>query len=164
MVCARLTAAFVAALAVAVPASPALAAKGPQGLHAFTLRANEPVTHTFARTPSFAWSPVPGARTYTFELSTSKTFGDSGIVWSTKGLKSPAVSVPISLPWMTGNPYSLYAHVRAVTRRGSTAWSAPFGFNMRWSAVPAPISPARKRRIRRATDDEMFILLSSVTI
>jgi hypothetical protein len=151
MVCARLTAALVAALAVALPAGPALAARAPQGLHAFTLRANEPVTHTFARTPSFAWNPVPGARTYTFELSTSKTFGDSGIVWSTKGLKSPAVSVPISLPWMTGNPYSLYAHVRAVTRRGSTAWSAPFGFNMRWSAVPAPITPAYPGLLRWST-------------
>ncbi len=143
MVCARLTAAFVAALAVAAPAGSALAAnRGPQGLHAFTLRANEPVVHTFSRTPSFAWNPVAGAVTYRFELSTSKNFSDSGIVWSSKGLKSPAVSVPISLPWMTGNPYSLYAHVRALTRRGVTAWSAPFGFNMRWSAVPAPVTPA----------------------
>jgi hypothetical protein len=143
MVCARLTAAFVAALAVAAPAGSALAAnRGPQGLHAFTLRANEPVVHTFSRTPSFAWNPVAGAVTYRFELSTSKNFSDSGIVWSSKGLKSPAVSVPISLPWMTGNPYSLFAHVRAFTRRGATAWSAPFGFNMRWSAVPAPVTPA----------------------
>ena len=152
MVCARLTAAFVAALAVAAPAGSALAAnRGPQGLHAFTLRANEPVVHTFSRTPSFAWSPVAGAVTYRFELSTSKNFSDSGIVWSSKGLKSPAVSVPISLPWMTGNPYSLFAHVRAITRRGVTAWSAPFGFNMRWSAVPAPITPAYPGLLRWST-------------
>jgi hypothetical protein len=152
MVCARLTAAFVAALAVAAPAGSALAAnRGPQGLHAFTLRANEPVVHTFSRTPSFAWNPVAGAVTYRFELSTSKNFSDSGIVWSSKGLKSPAVSVPISLPWMTGNPYSLYAHVRALTRRGVTAWSAPFGFNMRWSAVPAPVTPAYPGLLRWST-------------
>ena len=152
MVCARLTAAFVAALAVAAPAGSALAAnRGPQGLHAFTLRANEPVVHTFSRTPSFAWNPVAGAVTYRFELSTSKDFSDSGIVWSSKGLKSPAVSVPISLPWMTGNPYSLFAHVRALTRRGATAWSAPFGFNMRWSAVPAPITPAYPGLLRWST-------------
>ena len=152
MVCARLTAAFVAALAVAAPAGSALAAhRGPQGLHAFTLRANEPVVHTFSRTPSFAWNPVAGAVTYRFELSTSKNFSDSGIVWSSKGLKSPAVSVPISLPWMTGNPYSLFAHVRALTRRGVTAWSAPFGFNMRWSAVPAPVTPAYPGMLRWST-------------
>lgn len=152
MVCARLTAAFVAALAVAAPAGSALAAnRGPQGLHAFTLRANEPVVHTFSRTPSFAWNPVAGAVTYRFELSTSKNFSDSGIVWSSKGLKSPAVSVPISLPWMTGNPYSLFAHVRAFTRRGATAWSAPFGFNMRWSAVPAPVTPAYPGLLRWTT-------------
>ena len=149
MVCARLTAAFVAALAVAAPAGSALAAnRGPQGLHAFTLRANEPVVHTFSRTPSFAWNPVAGAVTYRFELSTSKNFSDSGIVWSSKGLKSPAVSVPISLPWMTGNPYSLFAHVRALTRRGVTAWSAPFGFNMRWSATPVPVTPAYQGLLR----------------
>jgi hypothetical protein len=152
MVCARLTAAFVAALAVAAPAGSALAAnRGPQGLHAFTLRANEPVVHTFSRTPSFAWNPVAGAVTYRFELSTSRNFSDSGIVWSSKGLKSPAVSVPISLPWMTGNPYSLFAHVRAFTRRGATAWSAPFGFNMRWSAVPAPVTPAYPGLLRWST-------------
>src|SRR5215211_3688289 len=142
MACARLTAALVAAFAVAAPCGSALAARSPQGLHAFTLRADEPVVHTFARTPSFAWSPVPGAKTYQFELSTSKTFSDSGIVWTAKGLKSPAVAVPISLPWMTGNPYSLYAHVRAITRKGATSWSTPFGFNMRWPAVPTPLTPS----------------------
>jgi hypothetical protein len=142
MACARLAAAFAAALAVAAPAGQALAARAPASLHAFVLRADEPVSHTFARTPSFAWKPVPGAKTYQFELSTSRTFSDNGQVWSAKGLKTPAVAVPISLPWMTGNPYSLYAHVRAITRKGATAWSAPFGFNMRWSAVATPVTPA----------------------
>jgi hypothetical protein len=28
----------------------------------------------------------------------------------------------VSLPWATGNPYALYAHVRAVTREGPAAW------------------------------------------
>ena len=142
MACARLAAAFIAALAVAAPCGSALSASTPHNLHAFVLRADAPVTHTFDRTPSFAWSPVPGAKTYQFELSTSKKFSDSGIVWSTKGLTTPAVSIPISLPWMTGNPYSLYAHVRAITGKGAQSWSTPFGFNMRWSAVPTPITPA----------------------
>ena len=86
MACARLAAALVAAFAVAAPCGSALAARAPQSLHAFTLRADEPVVHTFARTPSFAWSPVPGTKTYQFELSTSKTFSDSGIVWTTDTL------------------------------------------------------------------------------
>jgi hypothetical protein len=152
MTCARLTAALVAALAFAVPAGSALAAvKAPQSLHAFSLRTNEPVVHTFSRTPSFAWNPVAGAVTYEFELATSKSFSDSGIVWSTTGLKSPAVAVPLSLPWITGNPYSLYAHVRAVTRKGSTPWSTVFGFNMRWTTVPSPVTPANPGLLRWTT-------------
>jgi hypothetical protein len=139
----RLAAAVFAALAVAAPAHAAPAVQsGPQGLRAFTLRANEAVVHTFSRTPSFAWSPVSGAVSYEFQLATSKNFNESGIVWQKDGVKSPAVAVPISLPWITGRPYSLYAHVRAITRKGATAWSVPFGFNMRWSAIPAPLTPS----------------------
>jgi hypothetical protein len=127
------------------------ARSGPQSLHAFTLRANEPVVHTFARTPSFAWNPVAGAVSYEFELATSKGFSEGGIVWSTNGLKSPAVAVPLSLPWITGNPYSLYAHVRAMTRKGATPWSTAFGFNMRWTSIPAPITPAHPGLLRWST-------------
>ena len=148
MACARLLVALAAALAVAAPAGNALAASAPKNVHAFTLRADEPVVHTFSRTPSFAWNPVPGAKAYQFELSTSRSFSESGTVWSAKGLRSPAVAVPISLPWMTGNPYSLYAHVRAITRKGVTAWSKPFGFNMRWSATPVPVTPAYQGLLR----------------
>jgi hypothetical protein len=124
---------------------------GPQSLHAFTLRANESVAHTFARTPSFAWNPVAGSVTYEFELATSKNFADNAIVWSTTGLKSPAVAVPLSLPWITGDPYSLYAHVRAITRKGATPWSTAFGFNMRWKAIPTPITPANAGLLRWST-------------
>jgi hypothetical protein len=148
MVCGRLAVAFIAALAVAAPVGSAHAASAPQALRAFTLRSNEAVVHTFARTPSFAWNPVRGARSYEFELATSKSFSDSGMIWSANGLKTPAVAVPISLPWMTGNPYSLYAHVRAVTPKGATRWSAPFGFNMRWTSVPTPITPAYPGMLR----------------
>ncbi len=35
----------------------------PKGLHGFMLRADEPLTTDFDRTPSFAWNPVPGAIT-----------------------------------------------------------------------------------------------------
>ena len=76
----------------------------PTGLHPFVLRADEPVVHTFSRTPSFGWNPVRGAVAYQFELATSQRFSDSSMVWSAKSLKSPAVAIPISLPWMTGHP------------------------------------------------------------
>jgi hypothetical protein len=142
MACARLAAALAAALAVALPAANAHAAAAPKELHGFTLRATESVSHTFSRTPSFAWSPVPGALTYDFELSTSKRFNENGTIYSTTGLKSPAAAIPISIPWISGNPYSLYAHVRAVTRTGETAWSTNYGFNMRWPDIAAPVTPA----------------------
>jgi hypothetical protein len=111
----------------------------PQGLKAFLLRVNEPAGHTFSRTPAFAWQPVRGAVRYEFELSTSQRFSDNAILWSATDLRSPVASIPIALPWITGNPYSLYAHVRAITRKGATAWSTPYGFNMRWPSVPTPL-------------------------
>jgi len=159
----------------------------PTGLRAFLLRPNDSVTHVFERTPSFAWSPVRGARCYEFELATSKTFSQSSLIWSnvqyTVGrhsvcaavpasspsapdatsssatttstssatgtdpaiqtvippLRVPAVSIDIALPWFTGVPYALYAHVRAITAAGVTDWSSAFGFNMRWSQVAEPL-------------------------
>jgi hypothetical protein len=138
----RCAAALLAALVLCGAADARRNTQAPTGLHAFVLRADEPVMHTFSRTPSFGWDPVRGAVAYQFELATSQRFSDSSMVWSAKGLKGPAVAVPVSLPWMTGQPYSLYAHVRAVTRKGVGAWSAPFGFNMRWPAVPSPLSPS----------------------
>ncbi len=39
-------------------------------------------------------------------------------------------------PWITGSPYALYAHVRAITKAGPTPWGKPFGFNVRWSTIP----------------------------
>jgi hypothetical protein len=135
-------AALLAALMLAGSAEARRPSSAPTGLHPFVLRADEPVMHTFSRTPSFGWNPVRGAISYQFELATGQRFSDSSMVWSAKGLKSPAVAIPISLPWMTGHPYSLYAHVRAVTRKGAGPWSVPFGFNMRWTAVPTPLSPS----------------------
>ena len=134
-------AALLAALVLSGSAEARRNSHAPTGLHAFVLRADEPVIHSFSRTPSFGWDPVRGAVAYQFELATSQRFSDSGMVWSAKGLKTPAVSIPISLPWMTGQPYSLYAHVRAVTSHGPGPWSAPFGFNMRWPTVPTPLGP-----------------------
>ena len=140
------------ALVAAVPAAvgakpkpkptpkPAAPLKVPQGLHGFLLRTDEPPSDTFARTPSFAWSPVAGAQRYDFELSTSSTFAESGQVWSGSVAGTPALPVPMALPWMTGKPYAFYARVRTVVKSQVSAWSMPFGFNMRAADAPLQIT------------------------
>ena len=115
----------------------------PAALSAFLLRADEPETHTFPRTPSFAWAPVRKAVRYEFELATNQNFSDGNILWSDDKLAQPAVAVPLQLPWMTGKPYALWAHVRSIAKGGKVSqWSEPFGFNMRWrdSDVPQQLS------------------------
>jgi hypothetical protein len=112
----------------------------PSALRPFLLSPGEAPTHTFPRTPSFAWNPVRNAGFYEFELATSDTFNEGQIVFATNTLKAPTVSIPVSLPWLTGRPYALYAHVRAIAPSGATSpWSAPYGLNMRWSAVPTKL-------------------------
>jgi hypothetical protein len=54
-------------------------------------------------------------------------------------LRTPAVALDIALPWITGSPAALYAHVRAITKDGPTRWSSPVGLNIRWSSVPADL-------------------------
>jgi hypothetical protein len=156
------------ALVVTAPAAARRDAQpAPTGLRAFLLRADEPIIDTFPRTPSFAWTPYAGARSYDFQLATSQIFDDSSIVWSTatrtKDLRVPAISVPVALPWMTGNPYALYARVRARTASGYTPWSQPFGFNMRWKALPERVTPdypglVRWRPVEGATSYEVWFL------
>ncbi|MEO5575650.1 MAG: hypothetical protein ABIR67_11490, partial [Gaiellaceae bacterium] len=77
-----------------------------------------------------------GAMRYEFELSKNQAFTEAGIFWSDEQLKAPAVSIPVALPWLTGNPYALYARVRAITAAGVTGWSAAYGFNVRWGNLP----------------------------
>ena len=142
MACARLAAAFITALAVAAPVrSPRCPLPPRTNLRAFALRADAPVTHTFTARPR-SLVPVPGAKTYQFELSTSRGSRDNGIVWSTKGLTTPAVSIPVSLPWITGNPYSLYAHVRAITARARQAGARRSASTCAGRRCPTPITPA----------------------
>ena len=169
---------LIAVVSTAVAKGPSTPA-APKGLQGFLLRPDESVSHTFPRTPAFAWKPVRAATCYEFELATSRTFEDSTLVWSNSAegkkagklcgpvqlydrtaepqptgevtetktvttkippIRIPAVSVTLTLPWFTGKPYSLYAHVRAITTGGATKWSKPFGFNMRWEELPVPMS------------------------
>ncbi|HUF02314.1 MAG TPA: hypothetical protein VMN35_07810 [Gaiellaceae bacterium] len=146
----------------------------PTGLRGFLLRPGESVTHTFSRTPAFAWNPVRGASCYEFQLATSRTFEDSTVVWSNvisgkssgRACKSarkitiPAASIDLTLPWFTGRPYALYGQVRAITPRGPSGWSRPFGFNMRWEDLPVPMASrpglVRWRPVEGATAYEVW--------
>ena len=135
-----------------VPAAHTATPAAPTGLRGFLLRADEPVQDTFPRTPSFGWAPYTRATSYDFEIATSKAFEDSEIVWSTGSRKTPlrvpALAIPVTLPWMTGSPYALYAHVRAHTASGVTKWSTPFGFNMRWKTAPEQMLPTMPGLVR----------------
>ncbi len=163
----RLALAACAALAlVAAPAATSggrgssVAAGVPTNLRAFLLRADEPISHAYARTPSFVWSPVPehGGH-YQFELATSRSFEDGTIVFRDTHVPIPAETIPRQLPWMTGDPYALWAHVRWISDdgRSATRWSKPFGFNLTWAArdvpkqLPAPEGLVRWKPVEGAT-------------
>jgi hypothetical protein len=159
---------------VGAPTASAKPPKAPRGLKAFLLRVNEPdalYNRNFPRTPAFAWNAVKGAKRYDFEVSTSQNFSDSAVIFSSSELNlkltSPTASVPVSLPWMTGNPYALYAHVRAVGPRGQAGrWSAAYGFNMRWRDRPRPLDPqfpglVRWTPVEGATSYEVWLSGSS---
>jgi hypothetical protein len=143
MLPARLLATLLAILLLAstAEAAPTASNAPPTGLRAFLFRADEPLKREFARTPAFAWRPVAGARRYEFELSTSNVFRENGLIYANRSLKTPVAAVTMTLPWITGEPYSLYARVRAVHANGrTTRWSAAFGFNMRQANVPKPMT------------------------
>src|SRR5215211_2764869 len=156
----RLAAVVLATLVFAPAANAALPA--PTGLKPFLLRADEAPARTFPRTPSFAWTPVRGAVRYEFELATKSKFAESSIVWRSDSLKTPTTAIPVALPWMTGSPYALWAHVRAFKRKGATRWSAPYGFNMRWTDLPrtqaSPPGLVRWSTVEGATGYQVWFL------
>ncbi len=127
-------------LAPAAEAAKPVRGAAPANLHGFLLRVDEPVDNSFPRTPSFAWNPVPGAIRYQFQLATSSSFRESGLVYSTSGLTTPVAAPTVMLPWITGNPHALFARVRGITASATTAWSKPFGFDMEPGLAPKPLS------------------------
>jgi hypothetical protein len=137
----------------------------PTGLHAFLLRPDETALKYYPRTPSFSWDPVSAkGGTYDFELSTSRSFNDSSVLFSYTKLKIPAVAIAHQLPWMTGVPYALWAHVRWESANGKivTPWSDDFGFNMRWTdndypqQLTAPEGLIRWKPVEGATRYEVL--------
>jgi len=134
-----------AALALVAPTQAATTVlKTPTNVHGF-LADKQSGDPTFSRTPSFAWNAVHGAAKYEFALSTSPLFSSSGLIWDDSTLTTPVAAVPIALPWITGNPHSLYARVRALGSNGSVGpWSSSYGFDMRWTGdgIPTPLPAA----------------------
>jgi hypothetical protein len=137
----------------------------PEGLRAFLLRPDESPQKYYPRTPSFSWSPVDvRGGTYEFELATNRNFNESSVLFSYTKLTIPALSIAHQLPWMTGVPYALWAHVRWVSADGKqiTPWSQAFGFNMRWSdsdypqQLSAPEGLVRWKPIEGATRYEVL--------
>ena len=138
---ARLLMLLLALLTISVAAGSARSAdSAPIGLHGFLLRADEPQVTSFSRTPSFAWNPIPGALHYEFQLSLSDTFRDNSVIYDDQQALTPVEAPPVTLPWITGSPYALYARVRAVMPDGATPWSTNFGFDMVPPAPPTPLS------------------------
>src|SRR5438876_10925698 len=127
------------ALASSAEAATPVRGAAPGRLHGFLSRADEPAQDSFPRTPSFAWNPVAGAVRYQFQLATSSSFRENGIVYSATGLTSPVAAPNVTLPWITGNPHALFARVRAIKRSSSTPWSKPYGFDMQPSSAPTPL-------------------------
>ena len=153
----------VVALAVAGVAHASTAVSpAPRGLHGFLLRATEPTTTSFHRTPSFAWRPVAGALRYEFQLSTSSTFRANGVLYDNAALQTPVASPPLTLPWVTGSPHALYARVRALTAGGATPWSNPFGFDVTPPPAPTPLPSypgvLRWTTVEGATAYEVWLL------
>jgi hypothetical protein len=127
-------------LAPAAEAAKPVRGAAPKSLHGFLLRADEPADNSFTRTPSFAWNPVPGALHYQFQLATSSSFRESGIVYSTSNLTTPVAAPTVMLPWVSGNPHALFARVRGITATSTTPWSSAFGFDMTPGPPPKPLA------------------------
>src|SRR5471032_88119 len=153
--------ALVWSAAAAGSSTPAVVA--PAGLHAFVYRADEPVKadHTYALMPAFAWNAVGGASNYELQLATSRTFSDATTLYS-RTYQSPVASIQLQVPWMTGKPYALWAHVRVVAHGRTSAWGTPFGFNTAWQNIPtkqrAPNGLIRWSPVGGATSYEVWYL------
>ena len=61
------------------------------------------------------------------------------MIWDGK-VRAPVITVPLTLPWMTGAKFSFYARVRAIIDGDEGPWSALHGFNLRPGAAPRSLS------------------------
>jgi hypothetical protein len=162
------------AVAVTVPVALGAATRGPTlappvGLDTFQLRVGPAAKGigTFWRTPSFKWQPVRGAGGYRFELATSPDFrAGSNVIWSARTSGTPAVTLPIGLPWVNGSP--LYWHVRVIAGNGQSAWSRPAAFRIQPDNVPRKVAEGpgyvRWSAVRGATGYDVWFVTTNKVI
>jgi hypothetical protein len=112
----------------------------PTNLHGFLLRANEPTTNVFPRTPAFAWAPVSGALCYEFELGTSKNFTQNTLIWSnvSYGVGAKPGCRTVNLAATNGGVSAGSSSSSSSSSSGSTPPAAPSD-----PAVPTTIAPLR---------------------
>ena len=141
-----LAASAVAALAFAAPAHGALTAPGPS-------RSRQ---RRFGRDPpAFAWSPVPGADLYEFQVAADQNF-NSPVLGRGEGSFSTTNTRATLKKTLPNGRY--WWRVRATTNSGDASpWSTPRSLTKAWTALPSTRSPApatrspsRSRRSRSA--------------
>ena len=106
---------------------------------------------SFQAIPPFAWSPVPGADQYQFQVAADQNF-NSPVLGQGEGnfvTKNTRATLKKTLP---NGRY--WWRVRATTKKGDTSpWSTPRSFIKAWTSVRArkrlgPAIPSRFRRRR----------------
>jgi len=172
----RLVVLLLALAFVPVAGSQPTAFGSPVGLRAFMLEPSEAVNpnHTFAEMPAFSWHPVAAASHYQLQLADNRTFSDVSILYQELNLQAPVASIPLQLPWMNGDPYALWVHVRAIVHGHTTQWSTAYGFNMGWQNVPqqesaptglirwTPVDGATGYQVWYTNIDRVFTTLTNV--
>jgi large repetitive protein len=95
---------------------------------------------TFEALPAFAWSPVPGAETYEFQVAADQNF-NSPVLGRGEGSFSTRNTRATLKKTMPNGTY--WWRVRASSKSGDTsAWSQPRSFKKSWTASPTSLSPA----------------------
>src|SRR6476646_1263759 len=94
---------------------------------------------SFQAIPPFAWSPVPGADQYQFQVAADQNF-NSPVLGQGEGnfvTKNTRATLKKTLP--NGH---YWWRVRATTKKGDTSpWSSPRSFVKAWTAVPSSQTP-----------------------
>ena len=94
---------------------------------------------SFQAIPPFAWSPVPGADQYQFQVAADQNF-NSPVLGQGEGnfvTKNTRATLKKTLP---NGRY--WWRVRATTKKGDASpWSTPRSFIKSWTAVPSSMTP-----------------------
>jgi hypothetical protein len=95
---------------------------------------------SFQAIPPFAWSPVPGADQYQFQVAADQNF-NSPVLGQGEGnftTKNTRATLKKTLP--NGH---YWWRIRATTKKGEASpWSSPRSFIKAWTAVPSSQTPA----------------------